>query len=362
LAVDQGITGVPERTCGLDVGDRWCHYCLLDTEGSVIDRGRIATRGRDLAEFFAASPPARVALEVGPRSPWIARLIAAAGHEVCVANARKVKLISQGGRKSDRIDAELLARLARVDVELLSLIEHVSAEVQAHRALLRSRDLLVRNRGQLVVHVRGIVKSMGEALPKGTTTEGFARRVEPLLPAALRPALVPVLEQIALLTSTIRQMDREIKRLCREVYPQTQLLTQVQGVGHLTALAFVLVIDDPKRFRKSRHVGAYLGLVPGRSQSGDHDPPRRITRQGDELLRRLLVQCAHYVLGPFGDDSDLRRFGLAIAERGGTAARRRAVVAVARKLAVLLHRLLITAEVYEPLKQDRLAQPLAATG
>lgn len=355
--MEQGITGVPERTLGLDVGDRWCHYCVVDRAGTVIDEGRVATRSRDLSGFFAGLPATRVALEVGPRSPWIARLIAAAGHEVYVANARKVKLISQSGRKSDRIDAELLARLARVDVELLCPIDHVSAEVQAHRALLRSRDLLVRNRAQLTVHVRGTVKAMGEALPKGITTEGFARRVEPLLPASLRPALVPVLAQIELLTRTIKQMNREIDRLCREVYRQTALLIQVQGVGHLTALAYVLVVDDPTRFRKSRRVGAYLGLVPGRSQSGDHDPPRRITRQGDELLRRLLVQCAHYVLGPFGSDSDLRRFGLAIAERGGTAARRRAVIAVARKLAVLLHRLLITAEVYEPLKKH-LARPL----
>jgi transposase len=242
----------------------------------------------------------------------------------------------------------------------------VSPQVQAHRALLRSRDLLVRNRAQLVLHVRGTVKAMGEALPKGISTEGFARRVEPLLPEPLLPeplrlALAPVIEQIALLTKTIRQMDRDVDRLCREVYPQAALLSQVHGVGPLTALAFVLTIDDPARFRKSRRVGAFLGLVPGRSQSGEHDPPRRITRQGDDLLRRLLAQCAHYILGPFAIDSDLRRFGLAIVERGGTAARRRAVTAVARKLAVLLHRLLVTAEVYEPLRKDRLAQPLAAT-
>lgn len=359
--MQEAITEVPERTLGLDVGDRWCHYCLVDREGMTVAEARIATRSRDLAAFFAGLATARVALEVGPRSPWISRLIAAAGHEVYVANARKLELISQSGRKSDRIDAQLLARLARLDVSLLCPIEHTSAEVQAHRAVLRSRDLLVRNRAQLVGHVRGTVKAIGEALPKGITTEGFARRVEPLLPGPLRLALAPVIEQIALLTKTIRQMDRDVERLCREVYPQTALLTQVHGVGPLTALAFVLVIDDPARFRKSRRVGAFLGLVPGRSQSGDHDPPRRITRQGDELLRRLVVQCAHYILGPFGIDSDLRRFGLTIVERGGTAARRRAVTAVARKLAVLLHRLLVTAEVYEPLRKDRLAQPLAAT-
>lgn len=351
--MSHAITGIPERTLGLDVGDRFSHYCLLDRDGLVVAEGRIATRQGDLEAFFAGLAAARVALEVGPRSPWISRLVARFGHEVYVVNARKLKLISRNSRKSDKVDARLLARIARLDPGLLCPIDHVSAEAQAHRALLRSRDLMVRSRSRWVVHVRSTVKAMGEALPKGITAEGFAKRVDPLLPEPLRPALGPVLAQIALATKTIRQMDREVERLCREVYPQTALLTQVEGVGALTALTFVLVIDDPLRFRKSRWVGAYVGLTPARSQSGDNDPPRRITRQGDELLRRLLVQCAHYILGPFGSDSDLRRFGTALAERGGTAARRRAVVAVARKLAVLLHRLLVTAEVYEPLKKNR---------
>jgi transposase len=359
--MQQIITGAPERTLGLDVGDRWCHYCLLDREGQVISENRIATRSRDLAAFFAAASPARVVLEVGPRSPWISRVIADAGHQVYVANARQLKLIYQGGGKCDRLDAERLARLARFDLRLLHPIAHVRPEVQAHRALLRSRDLMVRSRAQMVSHVRGVVKAMGEALPKGISTAAFARRVEPELPEPLRLALTPVIEQIAQLTKAITQMDRQVERLSRESYPQTALLTQVHGVGALTALAFVLTIDDPARFSRSRRVAAYLGLVPGRSQSGDHDPPRRITRQGDGLLRRLVVQCAHYILGPHAIDSDLRRFGLTIAERGGTAARRRAVIAVARKLAVLLHRLLITGEVYEPLKQGHPAQPLAAT-
>lgn len=354
------ITTIPNRTLGLDVGDRWSHYCLLDRDGVALAEGRIATRDGELGAFFAGLASARVALEVGPRSPWISRLVSRFGHEVYVANARKLKLISSNSRKSDKVDARLLARVARLDPGLLCPIDHVGAEAQAHRALLRSRDLMVRSRSRWIAHVRSTIKAMGEALPKGITAEGFAKRVEPLLPEPLRPALGPVLAQIALSTKTIRQMDREVERLCRQVYPQTALLTQVHGVGALTALTFVLVIDDPLRFRKSRHVGAYVGLTPGRSQSGESDPPRRITRQGDELLRRLLVQCAHYILGPFGTDSDLRRFGTAIAARGGTAARRRAVVAVARKLAVLLHRLLVTAEVYEPLKKGEPTVTIAA--
>jgi len=171
-------------------------------------------------------------------------------------------------------------------------------------------------------------------------------------PQALRPALWPILEQIASLTERIRQYDRKLETVCEEHYPETELLRQVEGVGPLTALTFVLSLEDPYRFEKSRSVGAYLGLVPARNQSGDRDPQRRISKEGDELLRKLLVSCAHYILGPFGSDSDLRRHGEKIASRGGKNAKKRAVVAVARKLSVcvLLHSLWVSAEIYEPLR------------
>jgi transposase len=126
-------------------------------------------------------------------------------------------------------------------------------------------------------------------------------------------------------------------------------LRQVEGVGPLTALTFVLTLEDPYRFEKSRSVGAYLGLVPASDKSGDRDPQRRISKEGDEMLRKLLVGSAHYILGPFGGDSDLRRHGEKIASRGAKNAKKRAAVAVARKLAVLLHRLWVTGEVYDPL-------------
>ena len=157
------------------------------------------------------------------------------------------------------------------------------------------------------------------------------------------------MEQITSLTERIRQYDRQLEAVSKERYPETELLRQVEGVGPLTGLTFVLTLGDPSRFEESRSVGAYLGLVPARDQSGDSDPQKRISKEGDEMLRRLLVSCAHYILGPFGSDSDLRRHGEKIACRGGKNAKKRAVVAVARKLAVLLHRLWVTAETYEPL-------------
>jgi transposase len=177
----------------------------------------------------------------------------------------------------------------------------------------------------------------------------FHKRAPEHIPDALWPAVEPQLETIGALTERIREYDRQLETICQEHYPETNLLRQVEGVGALTALTFVLTLEDPYRFEKSRTVGAYLGLVPARDQSGDRDPQKHISKEGDEMLRKLLVRSAHYILGPFGSDSDLRRHGHRIASRGAKNAKKRAAVAVARKLSVLLHRLWVTAELYDPL-------------
>ena len=181
----------------------------------------------------------------------------------------------------------------------------------------------------------------------------FPRTAWTSCPKILAPALRPLLASIAALTRQIRVADREVSRLMREVYrKETKRLLEVPGVGELIALAFVLVVGDPSRFPKNRDVGAYLGLVPRRDQSGESDPQLPITKCGDAMLRRLLVQGAQYVLGPFGPDSDLRRWGQARVERGGRNAKRRAVVAVARRLSVLLLALWKTDSAYEPLRRS----------
>jgi transposase len=227
-------------------------------------------------------------------------------------------------------------------------LKHRGEERQAHLALIRSRHALVNCRTQLVNHVRGAVKSFGARLPK-CPARSFHKRAPEHIPDALRPALEPILEQIGSLTQRIREYERQLETVSREHYPETELLRQVEGIGPLTALCFVFTLEDPYRFEKSRSAGAYLGLVPATDRSGERDPQKRISKEGDELLRKLLVSSAHYVLGPFGSDSDLRRHGEKIASRGGKNAKKRAVVAVARKLAVLLHRLWVTGEVYDPL-------------
>jgi transposase len=344
-----GSSEQPQMTAGLDIGDKYSYLCLIDTQsGEVIEEGRLRTTPEAFRRRFASKQPMRIAIEAGTHSPWVSRLLEGCAHEVLVANARKLRLIYANKRKTDEIDAENLARLARLDPKLLYPLRHRGEGSQAHLALIRSRETLVSCRTQLVNHVRGTVKSFGHRLPK-CPARSFHKRAKEHIPEALRPALGSILEQIGSLTERIKDYDRKLQEICQEHYPETDLLRQVEGIGPLTALTFVLTLEDPYRFKKSRSVGAYLGLVPATDRSGERDPQKRISKEGDEMLRRLLVGSAHYVLGPFGSDSDLRRHGEKIASRGGKNAKKRAVVAVARKLAVLLHRLWISGEVYDPL-------------
>ena len=343
------ITKNTQVTIGMDLGDKYSHLCVLDEAGEVVEQSRVASRPKALRQRFSG-PACRVVLEVGTHSPWVVRLLEGLGHEVVLANPRKVRLIYQNDSKGDRRDAETLARLGRLDPKLLHPVRHRSARYQQDLAVLRSRAALVESRTRLVNHVRGAVKSFGGRLAK-CSTGSFARQAAGQIPEELRTALLPILAMISLLSRQIRKYDRQVERMAEERYPVTQLLRNVAGVGPLTATRFVLTIEDPFRFRRSRSLGAYLGLRPRRCQSGERDPDLRISKSGDRDLRHMLVQSAHYILGPFGPDSDLRRWGLGKAAGGGKAAKKRAVVAVARKLAVLLHHLWITAEVYEPLYQ-----------
>jgi transposase len=329
-------------TVGVDLGDRWSRYCVLDPQGEILEEDTIATTGQAFRKLFGERPAARVVIEVGTHSPWVQRLLQELGHETITANPRYVRLIYSSRNKNDRLDAERLARLARVDTKLLHPIQHRGGTTQADRALLRGRNELVECRTKLVNHARGIVKSIGGRLPSCSTT-CFHKRVRQDLPDELKPALTPVLDTIAVLTKKIQCLEFRIERLASKRYPETGLLRQFSGVGPLTSLSPALTFEDPARFKSSRAVGPHLGLRPRQDQSGDTD------------LRRLLVGSAHYILGPFGPGTDLRRWGLALAARGEKSAKKRAVVAVARKLAVLLHRLWVTAEVYEPLRNDRSA-------
>lgn len=336
-------------TIGIDLGDRWSHVCVLDEQGEVLEESRIPTTRKALAARFGGALASRVVIETGTHSNWVYEELTVQGHEVLIANARKVRAISTNDRKDDRTDAEMLARLGRFDPRLLSPIEARSEETRQDLALLRSRAVLVTARTMLVNHARGVCKSMGHRLPKCSTAS--IHRHE--LPVPLQEALQPVFIVVKDLSLKIRTFDASIKKLCETRYPQTSLLMQVKGVGPITALCFALTVEDPARFKSTRSIGPYVGLIPRRDQSGGRDPELRITKAGDAMLRTLLVQSAHYILGPFGPPSTLREFGQRLARRGGTTSKKQAVVATARKLSVLLLSLWRNADVYEPLRGSR---------
>jgi transposase len=271
-------------TAGLDLGDRYSYLCLIDADnGEIVEEGRLRTNPEALRRRFASEPSLRIAIETGTHSPWVSRVLEECGHEVLVANARKLRLIYANKRKTDEVDAENLARLARLDPKLLYPVRHRGEGSQAHMALIRSRQALVGCRTQLVNHVRGTVKSFGGRLPK-CPARSFHNKAPEHIPEALMPALEPILEQIGSLTQRIRDYERQLEKVSEEHYPETGLLRQVEGVGPLTALTFVLTLEDPYRFEKSRSVGAYLGLVPASDRSGERDPQKRISKEGDEML------------------------------------------------------------------------------
>lgn len=341
-------------TIGMDLGDKVSCYCLLNSGGDIVKEGKLATTRQAMAQTFGAMKRCRIAIEVGGHSPWVSRCLRQLGHSPIVANARQVKLISQSSRKDDKLDARTLARLARVDPELLRPIRHRSEEAQMDLMSIRVRAALVEQRTALINTARGLTKSVGERMAACDSDQVSVERMRDL-PEPLQDALRPLLEQIESLSAQIEKCNGRIERIARERYPETALLRQVGGVGILIALTFVLTLEDRGRFQKSRDVGCYVGLRPKRSQSGQRQPELRITKEGDPYLRKMLVQGAHYVLGWRGPDTDLRRWGQKLAARGGKNAKKRAIVAVARKLGILLHRLWVTGEVYEPLRHHQLA-------
>lgn len=347
-----GTALVPNLTIGLDLGDRVSRICGVNAAGAVERDESVATTWAVMEEYFGSLPSCRVVLEVGTHSHWVSSLLEHLGHEAIVANTALVYRKGRRKKRNDAMDAEYLARQGRADPKLLYPIRHRGLEAQEHLGLIRARDQLVQARTKLINHVRGAVKPVGGRIPR-CSAETFAKRALTHIPEALAAGLQPVVETIQDLTHRIRGYERELERVIREAYPEAIQLQQPAGVGSLTSLAYVLLVEDPARFSRSRDVGAYFGLVPKLDESSDSSPQLRITKAGDELGRRLLISAAHYILGPFGPDSDLRRHGERIAARGGKNAKKRAVVAVARKLAVLLHRLWVTGDTYDPLYATR---------
>lgn len=345
--MNQPSRTVPARTIGIDLGDRESTYCVLDTDGRTLEQGSVGMDRLAFEKQFGGGEVGRAVLEASGQSQWVAPYLRELGYEVIVGNPRQVHLISKNERRSDRNDALLLARLGRVDPELLRPTTTRSEKSAAVRALLRSRNQLVVSRTRLVNLVRFEAKVVGSRIP-ACSAESFHGRARPQLPGTLRGALEPLLDVLSEIQVRIRAYDQEVLRLCSKEYPETAVLRQVKGVGPLVALTYVATLDDPRRFERSRSVGAYVGLVPRSYQSGERAPQLRISKSGDGELRRLLVGAAAYVMRKASPDCDLKRYGLRVAGGNSKRDRARARVAVARKLAVLLHRLWMNGEVYDP--------------
>jgi transposase len=337
-------------TIGLDLGDRRHRFCVLGCNGEVVEEGSLLNERVQLSGLVGRYPGALVVMEAGCHSPWISRYFEALGCEAVVSNPRKVRAIYQHERKSDRRDALMLARIARMEPALLYPVEHGSQEAQQDLLRIKLRDSLVRARVGVINSIRATLKSLGYSVPS-SSSERFHKVIQAALPTALREIIAPSVQALEELTLRIKVLEREINALARTKYPATAWLEQIPGVGPITALYFVLKIEDPTRFPQVRDVGAFIGLCPRRDQSGENDPQLRISKRGDAYLRRLLVSAAQYILGPFAPASALRQYGLSLAAEGTSRAKKRAVVAVARKLAVLLLSLWKNERPYVPFPQ-----------
>ena len=336
----------PEQVVGLDLGDRFSHYSMLSSTGEMMEEGRIQTTQAALEKQFGSEPRMRIALEAGTHSPWVSRLLKGYGHQVIVANPRKIPTLTGSESKNDRNDAEQLARMASFDPKLLHPIQHRSVERQQDLNLIHTRSVLVRARTMLINAARGLVKSAGGRLPT-CSSEALPGKVS----AAQKAVCAPLLDQVAQINQAISAMDKQIDGLDKK-YPEIGVLRTVPGVGPVVAACYVLTLDSPQAMETNRQAGAYLGLRPRQQQSGNSDPQCRITKTGNTYLRCLLVQSAQYILGRSGPNSELRSWGLKLAASGGKRGKKRAIVAVARKLAVVLLSMWRNRKKFEPFPQS----------
>ena len=346
-------TKIPPHTIGIDLGDKRHAICVLDNDGDIGEQRSITNHKESIRRLSRKYPKARMIMETGTHSPWISRMLQDLGHEVVVANARKLRMIYTNHRKSDEADALILARIGRFDPELLYPIQHGSEKHQRDLLQIKLRDTLVRQRVTIICSIRGVLKSLG-IKTTSPSSACFTRRLRDTLSSQEKSDIFeivePSLEVIDLISKKIKIFDEKLTELAEKEYPESKRLRQISGVGIITALSFILIIDDPARFKNSRSVGAYLGLTPKRDQSGDTDKQLRISKAGNTYLRRLLVGSCQYALGKFGKECELRTRGLRLAERGGPRAKKKAVIATARKLATIMHSMLLN-------KSDYIAEP-----
>ena len=333
---------------GMDVHDRKSNYYAIDQDGLEVGTASFYTTQEAFTQHFGDLKPSKIVIEAGAHSHWIGKLLESFGHRVVVAHPTRVRLIAKSQEKDDRVDAEFLARLLRADLKLLSPTYLRSETNLFFRGYLKVRGTYVKARTMLINTGRGLVKSFGIKLPQ-CVTEQFVEKVEGLtLPEEVKGLLIPLLAQIRHFSTQIEHFDREIEEMAQDS-ALLRRFQEVPGVGPLVALAFMLHIGDPTRFSKGTAVGRYFGLTSGRRMSGEGGYQTRITKAGDPQMRTLMIQAAYGVMRT-KKESDLKNWANQLLRRMGEArsARKKVAVAIARKLTVLLHRIWITGERYQP--------------
>ena len=339
---------------GMDMGDKNHKAIGLSEDGEIVDRCEVPCTPEGVRDYLKRHPGALLAVETGTHCRWVSRAGLELGHEVLVGNARKLRVIWESSRKNDWRDAEMLAKVARADRTLLHPVTLRGDEDQGLMRLVKARDLLVKGRTGVVNQIRGFCKSEGAPLRK-CSAASFARLEEDVAPA-VREVAKPLFAVLRELSQKIGLYDALIADAVKRLHGgEAALLEPIAGVGPVTAAAFLAAVGDPATFGSARDAGPYFGLTPGQDQSGGKDPQKKISKEGNAIVRRLLVTAANYILGPFGPDCELRRHGLRLAERGGMNARKRAKVAVARKLAVLMLAILRDRSEYRPLTKGAAA-------
>lgn len=328
---------------GIDVANKASAICVIDEQGEVVRRAEVATEVYELNKTLAGLDEARVVIESCPLAEWLAEVVEAGGHEAVIIDARAARHLVSSKKKTDARDAHTLAQLARTG--WYNAVHRKSREARLLRSQLQARQGLVRTRKAMDSQVRGLLRAQGLRLGRVSAGE-FAERVRALAGERV-PGLLPYLEPLLSLYEQAlveaRRLKRELERGSRREALRRRLQS-VPGVGPLVSQVYVATVDEPGRFEHAEQVADYAGLTPRVSQSGESCYRGRITKEGDQLLRWHLVEAAHVLL-THGRDCRLKRWGLALQRRKGAG---KARVAVARKLAILLWRLWMTGERFEP--------------
>ena len=322
-----------ELYCGLDLSIKSTSYCIVNSEKKIVSEGKVATEVEALQGLLKRWEGLKCVVEAAPLAEWMCQVVEDCGHKIDIVCPRKAKPYLSGKKKTDARDARGLAELCRVD--FYEPVHRKSEEARAIRSFMVARKQLVDAGVGIVSSIRGLLRANGVKLVASSDEEHFEVKVKAAmveLPRLVQSGIRPLLATYLLLRRQQRRMYRQLQKWANE-NPVSERLMSIPGVGAATAVAFVATIDEPKRFKSGAHVASYLGLVPSVNQSGEKESRGKITKQGDVLVRWLLVEAAHVLLTRSKADCELKEWGLRLREAKGPG---KARVAVARKLAGLM--------------------------